>query len=115
MGDGRADHTIPPTRAVQLPAMLRREAAKDNGKGQYGSVGRCYCFRRTWSCLGLFVVVCRAYVRDPLGRFYPRLVRASFSIETRAARASSGVPTGAGNARRTGRGASAVMADISNP
>ena len=31
MADGGADHTIPPTCAVQLPAMLRREAAKDNG------------------------------------------------------------------------------------
>ncbi len=30
MADRLADHTIPPTCAVQLPAMLRREAAKDN-------------------------------------------------------------------------------------
>ncbi len=36
MANGRADHTIPPTCAVQLASMLRREAAKDNGKGQVG-------------------------------------------------------------------------------
>jgi len=37
MTDGRADHTIPPTRAVQLPA-IPHEAAKDNGKGQRESI-----------------------------------------------------------------------------
>ena len=47
--------------------------------------------------------------------FYPSWVRASFSIVTKAARASSGVRSGAGNARRTGRGPSAVTADISKP
>ncbi len=34
MANGLTDHTIPPTCAVQLPAMLRREAANDNEKGQ---------------------------------------------------------------------------------
>jgi hypothetical protein len=43
------------------------------------------------------------------------LFLASFSIEIRAARASSGVLTGTANARRTGRGPSLVLADISNP
>jgi len=87
------------------------------------SIPSVYCHKSLLvSLLGTHLILLRsvfgwvrAYVRDSLGRFYPRLVRASFSIETRAARASSGVPTGAGNARRTGRGASAVMADISNP
>ena len=32
MTNGRADHTILPHCAVQLGPMLRREAAKDNGK-----------------------------------------------------------------------------------
>jgi hypothetical protein len=44
-----------------------------------------------------------------------RLLLASFSIEIRAARASSGVLTGLANARRTGRGPSLVFADISTP
>ena len=43
------------------------------------------------------------------------LFLASFSLEIRAARASSGVLTGTANARRTGRGPSLVLADISNP
>src|ERR687898_390418 len=45
----------------------------------------------------------------------PSLLLASFSIEIRAARASSGVLSGLANARRTGRGPSLVFADISNP
>ncbi len=32
VADGRSDHTIPPHCAVQLGSMVRREAAKDNGK-----------------------------------------------------------------------------------
>ena len=44
-----------------------------------------------------------------------RLVRASLTIAISAARASSGVLTGWGNASRTGRGPSDVFADISNP
>ena len=44
-----------------------------------------------------------------------RRARASVSIAISAARASSAVLTGCGNARRTGRGPSAVLADISNP
>ena len=47
---------------MQLLAMLRREAAKDNGKGQYGSVGRCCYFGRTWSCLGLLAVGFMGYL-----------------------------------------------------
>ena len=43
------------------------------------------------------------------------LFLASFSLEIRAARASAGVLTGTANARRTGRGPSLVLADISNP
>ncbi len=35
MANGRADHETPP-RAVQLCSMLRREAAKDNGKQVVG-------------------------------------------------------------------------------
>src|SRR5687768_2802728 len=45
----------------------------------------------------------------------PSLLLASFSMEIRAARASSDVLTGVANARRTGRGPSLVFADISNP
>src|SRR5687767_13401495 len=43
------------------------------------------------------------------------LILASFSIEIRTARASSGVLTGPAKARRIGRGPSLVFADISNP
>ena len=40
---------------------------------------------------------------------------ASFTMEIRAARTSSGVLTGLPNARRTGRGPSEVIADRSKP
>ena len=50
-----------------------------------------------------------------MGVRQPSLLLASFSIEIRTARASSGVLTGLVNARRTGRGPSLVFADISNP
>jgi len=40
---------------------------------------------------------------------------ASFTIEIRAARTSSGVLTGLANARRTGRGPCGVIADMSKP
>src|SRR5207253_11511565 len=45
----------------------------------------------------------------------PSLDLASFTIAIRAARTSSGVLTGLPNARRTGRGPSGVIADISKP
>ena len=45
----------------------------------------------------------------------PSLDLASFTIATRADRASSGVMTGFANAKRIGRGPSAVFADISKP
>ena len=45
----------------------------------------------------------------------PSLDLASFTIETRAARTSSGVLTGLPNARRTGRGPFGVIADMSKP
>ena len=40
---------------------------------------------------------------------------ASFTMEMRAARTSSGVLTGSAYARRTGRGPIGVITDISNP
>jgi hypothetical protein len=40
---------------------------------------------------------------------------ASFTIEIRATRTSSGVLTGLANARRTGRGPCGVIADMSKP
>src|SRR5688572_24594553 len=45
----------------------------------------------------------------------PSLDLASFTIEIRAARASSGVLTGLPNARRTGRGPIGVITDMSKP
>src|SRR5688500_6763449 len=45
----------------------------------------------------------------------PSLDLASFTIEIRAARTSSGVLTGLANAKRTGRGPCGVIADISKP
>ena len=48
MANGRADHTIPPTCAVQLPAMLRREAAKDNGKQVVGFGTHLVLFRSAY-------------------------------------------------------------------
>jgi len=45
----------------------------------------------------------------------PSLDLASFTMDIRTARTSSGVLTGLPNARRTGRGPLGVIADISKP
>src|SRR5678815_3935358 len=60
-------------------------------------------------------VECRTRCTDSMVVSQPSLDLASFNIEIRAARTSSGVLTGLANARRTARGPCGVIADMSKP